>query len=331
MIGELNASHSGINRPAGGFGSPPAPRVGDLGVRFDRAAYEAGRGLVVREIVALGPVDIEGSIKPGDVLTAVDGRKLDAATNLDWVMLDKIGKRVVLSITSGPATREVVVRPVSAPTAAGLLYRDWVNRQRAYVERVSGGRLGYVHIADMSENSLNQLYLDLDAQNQGKDGVVVDVRNNNGGFVNGHAIDVFARRNYMTMAIRGQPTVPSRQALGQRALGVPTILVTNESSLSDAEDFTEGYRALGLGKVVGVPTAGWIIFTSNIPLIDGSVIRVPLSRIRDAKGQDMERHPRPVDITVERQLGETLEGRDSQLDAAVAELLKQVGPARRPQ
>jgi tricorn protease len=327
MIGELNASHSGINRPGAGFGSPPAPRVGDLGLRFDREAYEAGRGLVVREIVALGPVDNEGSIKPGDILTAVDGRKLDPATNLDSVMLDKIGKRVVLSVTSGPATREVVVRPVSAPTAAGLLYRDWVNRQRAYVERVSGGRLGYVHLADMSQNSLNQLYLDLDAQNQGKDGVVVDVRNNNGGFVNGFALDVFARRNFMTMAIRGQPTVPSRQALGQRALGAPTILVTNESSLSDAEDFTEGYRALGLGKVVGVPTAGWIIFTSNIPLIDGSVVRVPLSRIRDAKGQDMEMHPRPVDIRVERQLGETLSGRDSQLDAAVAELLKSLPPA----
>jgi tricorn protease len=328
MIGELNASHSGINRAATGFGSAPAPRVGDLGLRFDREAYERGRGLVVREIVALGPVDIEGSIKVGDVLTAVDGRKLDAAANLDRVMLDKIGKRVVLSITSGPATREVVVRPVSSPTAAGLLYRDWVGRERAYVERISGGRLGYVHLADMSQNSLNQLYLDLDAQNQGKDGVVVDVRNNNGGFVNGHALDVFARRNYMTMTERGGPTVPSRQALGQRALGTPTILLTNESSLSDAEDFTEGYRTLGLGKVVGVPTAGWIIFTSNVPLIDGSVVRVPLSRIRDAKGQDMEMHPRPVDITVERQLGETLTGRDSQLDAAVAELLKAL-PARR--
>jgi tricorn protease len=244
------------------------------------------------------------------------------------VMLDKIGKRVVLSITSGPATREVVVRPVSSATAAGLLYRDWVNRERAYVERVSGGRLGYVHLADMGESSLNQLYLDLDAENQGKDGVVVDVRNNNGGFVNGHALDVFARRNYMTMTERGGPTVPSRQALGQRALGTPVILLTNESTLSDGEDFTEGYRTLGLGKVVGVPTAGWIIFTSNIPLIDGSVVRVPVSRIRDAKGQDMEMHPRPVDITVERQLGETLAGRDSQLDAAVAELLKTL-PAKR--
>ena len=115
--------------------------------------------------------------------------------------------------------------------------------------------------------------------------------------------------------------MPARQALGQRALGAPTILLTNESSLSDAEDFTEGYRSLGVGKVVGVPTAGWIIYTSGQPLIDGSVVRVPFIRIEDAKGNNMELNPRPVDIRVERPLGETLAGEDSQLSRAVRELL----------
>ena len=158
--------------------------------------------------------------------------------------------------------------------------------------------------------------------------MVVDVRNNNGGFVNGYVLDVIARKNYLTMTQRGQTPVPSRQALGQRALGLPTVLLTNESSLSDAEDFTEGYRTLKLGKVVGVPTAGWIIYTSNTPLIDGSVVRLPSTRIRGAAGDDMELHPRPVDITVERPLGETLAGKDAQLEAAVAELLKEIGPTR---
>src|SRR6202000_3337685 len=110
---------------------------------------------------------------------------------------------------------------------------------------VSGGKIGYVHLADMSDASLQQLYLDLDAQNQAKQGVVVDIRNNNGGYINGYALDVFTRRNYLTMTPRERGPVPSRQALGQRALGVPTVLLTNESSLSDAEDFTEGYRSLG--------------------------------------------------------------------------------------
>lgn len=122
--------------------------------------------------------------------------------------------------------------------------------------------------------------------------------------------------------------MPSRQNLGQRALGLPTILVTNESSLSDAEDFTEGYRYLGLGKVVGVPTAGWIIYTGAQSLIDGSTVRVPFIRIQGADGKDMELNPRPVDIVVERPLGETVSGKDGQLDAAVAELLKGLGPRR---
>jgi len=301
-------------------------RVADLGLRFDREPYEAGKGLVVREVITLGPAFIEGSIKPGDVLVAVDGHAVGPGVDLDRLMLDRAEKRTVLTVRTGSATRQAVVRTVSSTVASGLLYRHWIDGQRAYVDRISGGRLGYVHIADMSSESLDQLYLDLDAQNQAKEGVVVDVRNNNGGFVNGYVLDVFARRNYLTMTSRGQTPVPSRQALGQRALGLPTVLLTNESSLSDAEDFTEGYRALKLGKVVGVPTAGWIIYTSNVPLVDGSVVRLPSTRIQGLAGDDMELHPRPVDITVERPLGESAAGKDAQLEAGVAELLKELGP-----
>jgi len=328
MIGELNASHTGINRPADGFGAAPADRVGDLGLRFDREAYEAGRGLVVREVIQLGPADIEGSIRPGDRIAAVNGAAVGPATNLDALMLDKAGKRTVLTVATGPASREAVVRPVAPAVARGLLYRHWVKDRRAYVERVSGGRLGYVHVLDMSSDSLDQLHIDLDAQNQGKEGVVIDLRNNNGGFVNGYVLDVFSRKNFLTMTPRGLFGVPSRQNLGQRALGLPTVLVINESSLSDAEDFTEGYRNLGLGKVVGTPTAGWIIYTSNQPLIDGSVVRVPSIRIQGADGKDMELNPRPVDIRVERALGEGAAGKDSQLDTAVAELLNGLGAKR---
>ncbi len=94
--------------------------------------------------------------------------------------------------------------------------------------------------------------------------MVIDVRNNNGGFINGYVLDVFSRRQLPDHDHRAACSAcPAAQNLGQRALGSPTILVTNESSLSDAEDFTEGYRYLGLGKVVGVPTAGWIIYTGG--------------------------------------------------------------------
>src|SRR5207249_7863055 len=97
---------------------------------------------------------------------------------------------------------------------------------------------------------------------------------------------------YFNMLSRGYPSVSSRTALGQRALELPTVLVTNQHSLSDAEDFTEGYRALGLGKVVGEPTAGWIIYTSGISLVDGSNLRLPFIRITTREGQPMEMHPR---------------------------------------
>jgi len=325
MIGELNSSHSGIGKPgaAGDY-----DHVGDLGLRFEREPYEAGKGLIIRQVIALGPSAIEGSIKPGERLAAVNGAAIGPRDDLDQLLVGKVGRRTVLTIAGGGATRQVVVRPVTTVVAAGLVYRQWVNDRRAYVDKISGGKLGYVHIPDMSDESLAQLYIDLDAQNQGKQGVVIDIRNNNGGYVNGYALDVFTRKNYLMMTQRDEFPVPSRSALGQRALGLPTVLVINESSLSDAEDFTEGYRSLGLGKVVGVPTAGWIIFTDGQPLIDGSVVRVPCCRIQDLRGQTMEMHPRPVDVEVERPLGESETGHDAQLEAAVKVLLEQIQAPR---
>jgi tricorn protease len=327
MIGELNSSHSGINPPASGPGSLPTDRVGQLAVRFDRAALETGRGLVVSQVIPLGPAALAG-VRAGDRITSVDGVPVTASSNIDELLENKVGDRVPMTIARGGVAQQVVVQPVSASTAAGLAYRDWVESRRALVDRLSGGRLGYVHMADMSADSLQQLYIDLDADNESKQGVVVDVRNNNGGFVNGHAIDVFARRNYLLMTPRDRDQFPSRQTLGQRALGLPTVLVTNESSLSDAEDFTQGYRALGLGKVVGEPTAGWIIFTGGRRLIDGSTVRLPFIRIQTTSGEDMEGHPRPVDVEVQRQLGESETGTDAQLAAAVQTLLAQIDGAR---
>jgi len=319
LIGELNSSHSGINKP-----TPSSVRTGRLGLRFERAPFEDKGELVVREVVPLGPASIEGTIHPGDRLLAVDGAPIAQQTNLDSLLEDKVGKRVVLNIETAGKKRDAIVRPVTLQVEAGLLYNAWVEQRRAYVDRVSGGKLGYVHIAAMGDHDLSQLYVDLDVQNETKQGVVVDVRNNNGGYVNGRVIDVFARRNYLLMTPRDGTTVPSRQALGQRALGVPTVLVVNESTLSDGEDFTEGYRTLKLGKVVGTPTAGWIIFTGAQRLIDGSSVRVPGDRIRDMQGDDMEMHPRTVDVEVLRPLGETESGEDSQLKKAVDTLLDQL-------
>ena len=183
--------------------------------------------------------------------------------NLDELLQHKVDKRVVLDVGG----REVTVQPVAS--LAEQIYRKWVEDNRAYVAKISSGRLGYVHMRDMSEQALTQFYLDLDAENRARQGVVIDIRNNNGGFVNAYALDVLARRPYLTMTNRGGPAGPARTVLGQRSLELPTILVVNQHSLSDAEDFTEGYRTLKLGKVVGEPTAGWIIYTGSMDLVDG--------------------------------------------------------------
>ncbi|MHB8484518.1 MAG: S41 family peptidase [Candidatus Acidiferrales bacterium] len=322
MLGELNGSHLGISGA-----ERPQPSVGRIGLDFDRAEAESSGHLRVTNILPLGPAELAGGIKTGEYLTAVDGQAIGAHSNLDALLEHKIGKRVALTMASsadGADARTVIVQPVTTSQEKELLYHQWVEKNRAYVEKISGGKLGYVHIPDMGESSLQNFYLDLDTQNRSREGVVIDIRSNTGGFVNAYALDVLSRRPYLSMTPRDFPTAPARSELGQRSLELPTILVTNQHSLSDAEDFTEGYRSMKLGKVVGEPTAGWIIYTSGTQLIDGSFLRLPFIRVNAADGTPMELHPRPVDFLVKRPMGESYTEHDVQLDTAVRELLKQI-------
>jgi tricorn protease len=325
MVGELNASHQGIGGPGGGGGQSPS--VGKLGLRFDRAEFESAGRLKVTEVIPLGPAAVTRQVAVGDYITAVDGTAIRPRSNLDQLLLHSVNRRVAVHVAkaaAGSDAREVVMQPVNTQTEKNLVYREWVEANRRSVDKASGGRLGYAHMNDMSEGALRRLYMDLDADNRAKDGVVIDVRNNNGGFVNVYAIDVLARRGYMNMTPRGLPLAPARTMLGQRSLERPTILVTNQHSLSDAEDFTEGYRTLKLGKVVGEPTSGWIIYTGSQTLIDGTTMRMPGTRITTLDGVTMELNPRPVDVPVTRPIGESLQGKDTQLDTAVRELLQQL-------
>jgi tricorn protease len=322
MIGELNSSHSGISAPTANANTTGAGAarggVGQLGLSFDRMEYERNGKLKITEVLPHSPAAL-AEIKVGEELRTVDGASIVAHVNLHELLEHKVDKRVVLDISG----REVIVRPVNS--LGDEIYRKWIEDNRAYVSKISNGRLGYVHMRDMSDQALTQLYLDLDSDNRAKDGVVIDIRNNNGGFVNAYALDVLARRPYLTMTNRGGPPAAARTVLGQRSLELPTILVVNQHSLSDAEDFTEGYRTLKLGKVVGESTAGWIIYTGSMDLVDGSVMRMPGTLVTGADGKNMENNPRPVDITVTRPIGESYTGRDSQLDAAVKELLRELG------
>ncbi len=319
MVGELNASHSGVRAAA-----QPRFTTGRLGVLFDTAAYARDGTLRVASVLPLSPAAIAG-IQPGDTLRSVDGHVIAANDNLFALLAHRIGKKTALRVASKSGTRTLELKPVDSRTLGALVYAAWVARNRAYVAKASGGRLGYVDLPDMSETSLHNFYRDLDAQNMTRAGVVIDVRNNFGGFVNAYVLDVLSRRPYLNMTFRGfDQAQPARSILGQRALERPTVLITNRVTLSDGEDFAEGYRELGLGKVVGEPTAGWIIYTSNEKLIDGATVRLPFITVTTQDGQPMELHPRPVDVPVKRALGEAYRGEDSDLDAAVQTLLQQV-------
>jgi tricorn protease len=329
MIGELNSSHTGIRAPT----TPGAPRftTGRLAVDWDVAEYERSGKLRVAALVPLGPAVVAGHIAVGDEVLAVEGRTADRTTDLDELLANRIGKRTELRIAprgDAAAARTVIVQPVDQPTEEQLRYRAWVASRRAYVERISGGRLGYVHIYDMGQDALAKFYADLDVQNRAKAGVIVDVRNNTGGFVDPYSVDVLTRHEYLTFKSRFGYDSPERTSLGQRALDRPSVLLVNEHSLSDAENFTEAYRQLHAGAVVGVPTAGWIIFTSSAGLADGGTVRLPSTRVIAHDGVDMELHPRPVDIRVENPPGAAERGDDPQLDAAVRELLRRVGGRR---
>lgn len=320
MVGELNASHSGVRPP-----QHRAPITGRLGLTFDRSEYEQHGRFRIDDVLPLSPANVSGDIKPGDYLLAIDGAPLTANSNLAERLAHRIGDKVSLRIASnasGANASDVAVKPIDSKDLSELAYGAWTATNRAYVLKASGGRLGYVHLRDMSFGSLQDFYKDLDAQNATREGVVIDIRNNFGGFVNAYALDVLSRRPYLNMTFRGfDQAEPARSILGQRALERPTVLITNRVTLSDGEDFSEGYRALGLGKIVGEPTAGWIIYTSAGKLIDGGTVRLPFITITDNHGQPMEGHPRPVDIPVSRPLGESYQHKDSDLDAAVRSLL----------
>jgi C-terminal processing protease CtpA/Prc len=223
----------------------------------------------------------------------------------------------------GANARTVVVQPISGGAERTLLYRDWIESNRAYVDKISNGKLGYVHIRDMSENRA--------APARARSGRRQSSQGRRGGRRASQQRRIRERvRDRRAGAARlphddaARPArIPARTSLGQRSLELPTILVTNQHSLSDAEDFTEGYRQLKLGKVVGEPTAGWIIFTGSATLIDGTSIRMPGTRITSNDGQTMELNPRPVDMPVSRPIGESYTGRTA--TERRAELLRRSG------
>lgn len=325
MVGELRASHLGVGS------SGLYTQDGYTGLVFDSVEQAATGHLQIVEITPDSPAALAGTINIGEYLVAVNDVSLGPEVSLDSLLQRTVGRRVRLRVGPRPNphndTREVAVRPVSSDQHDRLCYRAWTLANEAYVHRISGGRLGYVHIREMSYNAYQQFLADLDAETHSKEGVVIDVRFNGGGYIATFLLDVLARRSVLVSAYRGRVSVDAGHFHGNRVLSKPTVLVINEKSLSNTEAFVEGYRRLGLGTVVGRPTGGAVIGTIDWRLLDGANLRLPRVRVATLEGEDLEGTGRLPDIDVPLPLGASARGQDPQLDAAVRALLAQLdGP-----
>jgi tricorn protease len=327
MLGDLRASHMGV-WPTGSGGN----QDGYTGLIFDRVELIQTGALRIANIVPDSPAtrgsdDQIGSgdaPRIGEFLIAVNGVQITKQTNLFALLQRTVGRRVVLSLSNnadGSDSREVAIRPINAYQYERLLYRTWTATNERYVHRISNGRIGYVHIEEMSYPAYQQFLIDLNTEARGKEGVVIDVRYNGGGHTATFILDVLSRSSTLRSGFRNRTNTDVGHYAGNRVLNKPTVLVTNEKSASNTEMFSESYRRKGLGPIVGKPTAGAVIWTSQLRLIDGSILRLPHSSTVTPEGEDLEGTGRPVDVEIDRSLGEWALGIDKQLDAAVEALL----------
>ncbi len=321
MIGELDASHLDF-RP-----SESAHRdfTGELGVDLDYPLLASGGGFRVASVLPDSPADLDESrIEPGEYLISVDGVPLTDETNLFALLERKVGDRVTIEVASdrdGRRGRTVEIKPVTRPVITRLKYRAWVNERRAMVDKWSGGRLAYLHIRGMGAADLVRFRKELVTMADKKEGAVIDVRYNGGGSVAVHILGILERRPFLMRNFRGTP-VTSETKMRSYGYEKPTSLLINNHSYSNAEIFAEGFRRLGLGPIVGIPTAGAVIGTSQVKLLDGSTFRKPSWGAFTVDGENLENNGREPDFYVENSYSDWMAGDDPQLRKAVEELLK---------
>ena len=322
MLGELNASHLGIS----GFIRSPEEVTADLGLIFDETFK--GPGLKVAEVLKRGPADKRGiNLKAGDVILAIDRTELTDKTNISKLLNAKLNETVLLEVTSNPADpkakRKVETQAVSRDRVSQLMYDRWVAKNAEEVSKQSGGRVGYIHIPSMNEAGLEQFVRALYSDNFDKDGIVIDVRYNGGGFTHDQVLNYLGAKEHTFFRQRdgGEGLVMRNY---DRKWTKPTTVLINNRSYSDAEIFPSAYRALGLGKVVGQSTGGLVIGTMETGLIDGSSFRLPRTGVFTARGVNMEKEGVNPDVAVEAPPEELAKGIDAQLKKAVEVLSVEV-------
>ena len=226
LLGELNVSHTGSGYRAGGANEPTA----SLGLLYDMAY--TGDGLLVAEVLKKGPFDrVNSKMKAGSTITAIDGKKLSADTDPLTILNNRVRTKTLVAFTTPDGEKvEEVVLPTNAGSVGDMLYKRWVERNRHIVDSISGGRLGYVHIESMNDESYRSIYADVLGRYADREGIVIDTRFNGGGRLHEDIEILFSGKKYLTQEIRG---VKSGEMPSKRWLR-PSIMITGEANYSNA-------------------------------------------------------------------------------------------------
>ena len=328
MIGELNASHTGASAGRGraasaGESAPVITRHLGLDLRPDAAS---GR-YKVAHVYEEGPADKDWiKVARGNYLIAIDGKPIKAGEDYNAFLGRRLNRKIELTLNDKPMPEgawKVKYEPIPMTAFSTLRYHRWVKERRELVDKLSGGRVGYLHIQAMDQSSLAKFKKEL-GEFRHKEGLVIDERWNGGGNIEQELLGILVQRPYEIWQPRGvEPT--ERPFTGYFG---PKVVLQNWRSASNAEMFPAGFRALGLGKVVGTPTMGAVIGTGSYSLIDGSTIRTPGVGVflADSTRTNMENHAVQPDVYVENSPEDNLAGRDRQLEVAVAEVMKELKP-----
>jgi tricorn protease len=331
MLGELNASHMGFY--TGDRAETQETRTGLLGVELDPVE----NGVAVQRVVPRSPADREAStLRVGDVITAVNGTSVAEAGNFYELLSGTVDEMVLLSVTDADGTaRSVRIRPTGSLDDA--LYREWVEDREALVDAYSDGRLGYVHVEGMNWPSFERFERELYASAHGKEGLLIDVRFNGGGWTTDYLMAVLNVKRHAYTVPRGatddleqhheqfRAHYPFGERLPLASWTKPVAALANQNSYSNAEIFSHAFKNIGHGPLIGQPTFGAVISTGGVRMINGSFVRMPFRGWYVYQtDQNMELGPAVPDVLVENPPATKAEGEDPQLRRAVETLLQQI-------
>ena len=321
-LGELNVSHTGGRYYPSGQSEPTA----SLGLLF--AWNYPNKGVLIAEVIEKGPFDNANTkVKAGIVIEKIDGTEITPETDYYTLLNGKAKKKTLVSLYN-PQNKErweEVVIPISNSTLDDLLYTRWVKQRAADVDKWSGGRLGYVHIESMGDDSFRSVYSDILGKYNNREGIIIDTRFNGGGRLHEDIEILFSGKKYFTQVIRGREAcdMPSRR------WNKPSIMLTCEANYSNAHGTPWVYRHRNIGKLVGMPVPGTMTSVSWERLQDPSLIfGIPVVGYRLPDGSYLENSQLEPDIKVANSPEAIVKGEDTQLKVAVQELLKELDSAQ---